>query len=130
MPLAGLSPINSPRIRIAITEQGLGGSNRIAQRRQADERPDNQARVYGVARKSAPDIDGPIRRVEFEGFRDRDARGGMLRQLANTTLGSCDCDDADIYITYRMCWISVDNNSPFKAATLFDTGAIGKKPRG
>ena len=32
-------------------------------------------------------------------------------------------DDAGIDITYRMCYISVANYPPFKAATLFDTGA-------
>ena len=36
---------------------------------------------------------------------------------------SCDCDDADIDMTYGMCCISVGNSPSYKAATLFDTGA-------
>ena len=44
-----------------------------------DRRVKNQARMCGVARKSTPDVDGhnpAIRRVQFEGDSDRDARGG------------------------------------------------------
>jgi hypothetical protein len=36
---------------------------------------------------------------------------------------SCDCDDADIDMIYRMCCISVGNSPSYNAATLFDTGA-------
>jgi len=36
---------------------------------------------------------------------------------------SCDCDDADIDKTYRMCCISVGNSPSYKAATLLDMGA-------
>lgn len=47
----------------------------------------------------------------------------MPQQLATMTHGSCDCDDADVDIFYRMCCVSVHNSPSFKAATLFDTGA-------
>ena len=90
-----------------------------------DEKTEYQARVYG-AKKSALDVDGSktaTRRVEFEGVRDRDASGGNPRHLATMTHRACDCDDADIDVSYRMCCISANNNPPFKAATLFDTGA-------
>ena len=63
------------------------------------------------------------RRVEFEEIRDRDTRGGKHKQLAIMTHRACDCDDADIDTSYRMCCISVNNGPPFKASTLFDTGA-------
>ena len=92
----------------------------------ANTKADRGGRVYGVARKNAPDVDGHkqfSRRVEFEGVRDHDNRGGKHKQLAIMTHGACDCDDADIDITYRMCCISVNNGPPFKASTLFDTGA-------
>ena len=92
----------------------------------ANTEADRSGRVYGVARKSAPDVDGLKqfgRRVEFEGVRERDNRGGKHKQLAIMTHEACDCDDADIDITYRMCCISVNNGPPFKASTLFDTGA-------
>jgi hypothetical protein len=85
--------------------------------------------IRGVARKSAPDVDGHSkysRRVQFEGVRERDTRGGKHKQLAIMTHRACDCDDADIDTSYRMCCISVNNSPPFKASTLFDTGAIGK----
>jgi hypothetical protein len=36
---------------------------------------------------------------------------------------SCDCDDTDIDMTYRMCCISLGNSPSYKSATLFDTGA-------
>ena len=36
---------------------------------------------------------------------------------------ACDCDDADIDVSYRMCCISVNISPPFKASTLFDAGA-------
>ena len=36
---------------------------------------------------------------------------------------SCDCDAQDIYITYRMCCVTVDDSPSCSAATLFDTGA-------
>ena len=36
---------------------------------------------------------------------------------------ACDCDDADIDVSYRMCCISLNNSPPYKASTLFDTGA-------
>ena len=83
-------------------------------------------RVYGVARKSAPDVDGhktSSRRVEFEGVRDRDTRGGNPKQLAIMTHRACDCDDADVDVSYRTCCISINNDPPLKASTLFDTGA-------
>jgi len=37
--------------------------------------------------------------------------------------GTFNYDDADVYITYRMCFITVDNNPSFKAVILFDTGS-------
>jgi len=36
---------------------------------------------------------------------------------------SCDCDAQDIYTTYRMCCVTVDDSPSCSAATLFDTGA-------
>ena len=36
---------------------------------------------------------------------------------------SCNCDDTDVDITYRMCCITVGNSPSFSAATLFDTGS-------
>jgi hypothetical protein len=63
------------------------------------------------------------RLVEFEGVKDRDARRGTPRQLATISHGTCDYDDADVVITYRMCFITVGTSPSFKAATLFDTGA-------
>ena len=94
-------------------------------RRRLDERADNQARVYGAARKSTPDVDGhkpTTRRVEFEGYKDCHARG-KPQHLATIHPGSCDCDDADVDTTYRMCCVSAYNHPPIKVATLFDTGA-------
>ena len=44
----------------------------------------------------------------------------MLATISNV---KCDCDDADVDITYRMCCITVGTSPSFKAATLFDTGA-------
>jgi hypothetical protein len=43
--------------------------------------------------------------------------------LATISTVKCDCDDADVDITYRMCCITVGTSPSFKAATLFDTGA-------
>ena len=66
------------------------------------------------SQKSTPDVDGhktSSRRVEFKGVRDRDARGGKPRQWATMTHRECDCDDADIDVSYRMCYISVNNNA-------------------
>ena len=36
---------------------------------------------------------------------------------------SCDCDAQDIYTTYRMCCVTVDDSPSYSASTLFDTGA-------
>ena len=55
--------------------------------------------------------------------RENHAGGGMPRKSATMTHRACDCDDADIDVSYRMCRISVNNSPPFKASTLFDTGA-------
>ena len=90
-------------------------------RRSANTETDRGGRIYGVARKSAPEIDGTKkfnRRVEFEDVHERDNRGGKHKQLAIMTHRACDCDDADIDTSYRMCCISVDNGPPFKASTL------------
>ena len=43
--------------------------------------------------------------------------------LATISTVKCDCDDADVDITYRTCCITVGTSPSFKAATLFDTGA-------
>ena len=82
----------------------------------ANTEADRSGRVYGVARKSAPDADGHkqfSRRVEFAGVSERDSRGGKHKQLAIMTHRACDYDDADIDISYRMCYISVNNGPPF-----------------
>ena len=42
---------------------------------------------------------------------------------AVTAIVSCDCDDIDIDMTYRMCCLTVGDSPAYKAATLFDTGA-------
>ena len=63
------------------------------------------------------------RRVEFEGVNDCDTREGTPRQLATISYGTCDCDDADVDATYRMCCITVGTSPSFKAATLIETGA-------
>ncbi len=78
------------------------------------------------AKQSVSDAHGhkpATRRIEFEGVKDRDTRGGTPRVLATISTVRCDCDDADVDITYRMCCITVDTSPSFKAATLFDTGA-------
>ena len=74
------------------------------------------------AKQSAPDVNGnkpATRRVEFEGVKDRDTRGGTPRHLATISCGTCDCDDADVDTTYRMCCITVGTSPSFKAATFF-----------
>jgi hypothetical protein len=79
-----------------------------------------------VARKSAPDEQGykvKERGVQFNVPKDRDRRGGNNYLSLLLSKSSCDCDDADIDMTYRMCCISVGNSPLYTAVTLFDTGA-------
>jgi hypothetical protein len=97
---------------------------------QADRSKTNDASdrsdIYGVARKSAPDEQGykvKERGVQFNVPKDRDGRGGNNYLSSLVSKCSCDCDDADIDMTYRMCCISVGDSPSYKAATLFDTGA-------
>jgi hypothetical protein len=91
----------------------------------ADDAAD-RSRIYGVARKSAPDEQGykvKERGVQFNVPKDGDV-GGCNNYLSSLlSKSSCDCDDAGIDMTYRMCCISVGNSPSYKAATLFDTGA-------
>jgi hypothetical protein len=85
----------------------------------------NRSRIYGVARKSAPDEQGykvKERGVQFNVPKDRDGRRGNNYLSSLLSKSSCDCDDADIDTTYRMCCISVGKSPSYKAATLFDTG--------
>ena len=76
-----------------------------------------------MARKSAPDEQGYKVKVQFNVPKDRDGRGGNNYLSSLLSKSSCDCDDADIDMTYHMCCISVGNSPSYKAATLFDTGA-------
>jgi hypothetical protein len=99
--------------------------DRSGRRREPDRVAEQPSRWPG-ARQSAPDVNGnrpATRRVEFEGVKDIDPRGGTPRQLATISYGKCDCDDADVDTSYRMCCITVGTSPSFKAATLFDTGA-------
>ena len=69
-----------------------------------------RSRIYGVARKSVPDVQGykvKERGVQFNVPKDRDGRGGNNHLSSLLSKSSCDCDDADIDMTYRMCCISV-----------------------
>jgi hypothetical protein len=50
----------------------------------------------------------------------------MPQLLATMSHGTFNYDDADVYITYHMCFITVDNNPSFKAVILFDTGSHGE----
>ena len=47
---------------------------------------------------------------------------------AITTRVSCDCDDTDIDMTYRMCCLTVGDSPSFKAATMHHL-LIGKSSR-
>jgi hypothetical protein len=98
-----------------------------ADRSKADDAAD-KSRIYGVARKSTPDEQGykvKERGVQFNVPKDRDGRGGnnYLSSLLSKSSSNCDCDDADIDTTYRMCCVSVGNSPSYEAATSFDTGA-------
>ena len=98
---------------------------------QVDNESPKQPTRWPAARQSATDVNGrasATRRVEFEGVKDRDTRGGTPRQLATISCGTCDCDDADVDTTYRMCCITVGTSPSFKAATLFEMAhmSIGK----
>jgi hypothetical protein len=73
-------------------------------------------RIYGIARKVAPDEQGHQvieRGAQFDVQKDRE----VITTSRLQSKSSCDCDDADIDKTYRMCCISL-GNSP-----SFDTGA-------
>ena len=71
-----------------------------------------------------PEADGSNpREVRFEDKGDRGSRGGTPNLSAITTTASCDCDDIDVDMTYRMCCLTVGSSPSYKAATLFDTGA-------
>jgi len=48
--------------------------------------------------------------LKFNVPRDRDGRGGNNYLSSLLSKSSCDCDDADIDMTYRMCCISVENS--------------------
>jgi hypothetical protein len=96
-----------------------------ADRSKADDAAD-RLHIYGVARKSAPDEQGykvKERGVQFNVPKVCDGRGGNNYLSSLLSKSSCDYDDADIDMTYRMCCISVGNSPSYKAATLFDTGA-------
>ncbi len=88
-------------------------------------RPDDSRScgIYGVARQSVPDANGSNpREVRFEDKAGRGSRGGTPHLSAITTTASCDCDDIDVDLTYRMCCLTVGDSPSYKAATLFDTG--------
>ena len=63
-------------------------------RSKADDAAD-RSRIYGVARKIAPDEQGSVRRRHLP--RDNHHLPSLVSK------SSCDCDDADIDKTYRMC---------------------------
>ena len=66
--------------------------------------------IYGVARKSSPDAEGnKPREVRFEEM-GREPRGGTPHLSAITTIVSCDCDDTDIDMTYRMRCLQLEVN--------------------
>ena len=90
------------------------------------ERPDDSRSgdIYGVAGQSVPEADrSNPREVRFEDKAGNGSRGGTPHLSAITTTASCDCDDIDIDMTYRMCCLTVGDSPSYKAATLFDTGA-------
>ena len=90
------------------------------------ERPDDSRSgdIYGVAGQSVPEADrSNPREVRFEDKAGNGSRGGTPHLSAITTTASCDCDDIDVDMTYRMCCLTVGDSPSYKAATLFDTGA-------
>jgi len=105
--------------RIAWTSQGRDRSKRIA----LNSRCSGQIAHVWVARKSAPDEHGNEVKESRVQFDVSSNRGGNNYLSSLASKGSCDCDDADIDMTYRMCCISVGKSPSYKVATLFDTGA-------
>jgi hypothetical protein len=78
-----------------------------ADRSKADNAVD-WSRIYGPARKSAPDEHGykaKEREVQFDVPKDLEGRGGNHHLASLVSKSSCGCDDADIDMTYRMCCI-------------------------
>ena len=97
-------------------------SRKPSERRRPDD--SRSGGIYGVARQSAPEADGSNpREVRFEDKAGRGSKGGTPHLSAITTTASCDCDDIDVDMTYRMCCLTVGDSPSYKAATLFDTGA-------
>ena len=69
--------------------------------------------IYGVTRKSAPDAEGnKPREVRFE-ERGRESRGVTPHLSAIMTIVSCDCDDTDIDMTYRMRRLTVGDSPSY-----------------
>ena len=77
-----------------------------------------QSPRWPAAGQSVQKVNGSDTHVEFEGVKERDARGSTPRQLATISYGTCDCDDTDVDIAYRMCCITVG-----RSPSLFDMGA-------
>ena len=76
-----------------------------ADRSRGDDAAD-RSRIYGVAWKSEPDEQGhkaKERGVPFDVSRDRDGKGGNNYLSSLVSKSSCDCADADIDMTYRIC---------------------------
>jgi hypothetical protein len=106
-----LSSTQGSPIRIVWTGQEIERSKRTALRLTM-QRTGRASMGYKVKERG----------VQFNVPKDRDGRGGnYLSSLLSKS--SCDYDDVDIDMTYRMCCISVGNSPSYKAATLFDTGA-------
>ena len=66
---------------------------------------------------------------EFEDW-SRERRGCTPRLSAIKTSVSCDCDDADINMTYRMCCVTVGNSASFREGQGRMDPSYAKKKRG
>jgi hypothetical protein len=80
--------------------------------RKADDAAD-RSHISGPARDSVPDEHGykvKERGVRFDVPKDREGRGGNHHLSSLVSKSSCDCDDADIDMTHRMCCFSVGNS--------------------
>ena len=112
----GLSPTQSTRKRIALTDQGIEQSKRTALK--LTRQRTSRASMEMPGRVHLMSI---VTRSRREGSSSA-SKGGYHHLSSIVSKSSCDCDDTDIDMIYRMCCISVENSPSYKAATLFDTG--------
>ena len=97
-------------------------SGKPSERRRPDD--SRSGGIYGVARQSVPEADGSNpREVCFEDKAGHGSRGRTPHLSDIMATASCDCDDIDVDMTYRICCLTVGDSPSYKAATLFDTGA-------